>query len=185
MNENAIEQELTILQLLEQTMCDLEMMPEEEAEKAESKLQENIRLAELSETDVSYLVSRILDAEAEVTRRRDSVVDFINQAKSKVISLRKWLEPSLEIWARNHLIGKARSVKVPGGTLGFRKIAEGLEITDEDAAIKWLEKNTDGEYIEHKPKIRKADLKKAVLAGNLNEPEGTFTTERKDRFYLK
>lgn len=108
----------------------------------------------------------------------------------------------LEPYAKQQIIGKKRSIKLPTGTFGF-KVQQPEFFRDDEKLVKWAEKNA-AEYIVKNPTLKWAEFKSEsnVFETFEETPEGivkklTFiapdgqvvpdiiVVERPDKFYVK
>lgn len=185
MSEQQVEQQDDVRVQIERAMLELDEMNQSEAEQRDRSLREKIAQATLSEQEISYLVGLINAAEIEVTRRKEAIGDYLYQAQNRAASLRRWLEPVLERWASEQIHGsKSKSIKLPGGMLGFRSSARGVMWEDESKIIAYLESKCEARHLEYKPRILKDELKKIILESG-KVPPGASIKEPTEKFYVK
>lgn len=125
----------------------------------------------------SYLRLRAQVA-AELTRVKDQMGAMIREQEGKLKSLDWVLLPSAERIAREKLHGaKARSLKTPFGTVGFRKVGGGLAVVDAGAVPDAFK------TIKREEVINRAELAAHFKAtGEL--PPGCSITPKTDKFFV-
>jgi phage host-nuclease inhibitor protein Gam len=85
-----------------------------------------------AERDLHRYLRRRGQLEAEKTHIKDQVAAMLRGIESKIAALDWVFGPSAEATVRQLLgDGKAKSVKTPFGTAGFRTVPAGLVVTDE------------------------------------------------------
>lgn len=121
---------------------------------------------------------------AKITTWQEKEIARCANAESYIMSL-------LENFAEEELAGSdKRSLKLPFGTLGFRKQQDKYEY-DDKTLLEFLEENKLETYIQRKPSPKKADLKKVgmVKDGSLYVDgvliKGITITPQEDKFEIK
>lgn len=98
-------------------------------------------------SSAEWVMERLTEAEAElaaIAARRKVLLDNLAGMEAEAQRRADWLRyrfgAELEAWAAAELEGKKqRSIKTPFGTLAFRKKAAKVVVTDEEAAVTYLE----------------------------------------------
>ncbi|HEY1686479.1 MAG TPA: host-nuclease inhibitor Gam family protein [Tepidisphaeraceae bacterium] len=90
----------------------------------------------------------------------------------------------LELWARLQIASNRRkSVKLPGGTVGFRTEPPKLDVADEQKLIEWCRTSLP-DALQIKTRVMKSIVKDHVQ--NTGEcPEGTSVSGGGQRFYIR
>jgi phage host-nuclease inhibitor protein Gam len=142
----------------------------EKAEWALNKIaQKDARIAE-SERIAEQLIARIRARVADITRSdresRERLVQMLHPWGAVEIAIAK--------------AGKARSVKLIGGTIGFRQSPARLEVTDEAAAIAAL----PAECVRVKKEVDKTAVKELIEKSG-EVPPGVALVPGEVTFYVK
>jgi hypothetical protein len=90
----------------------------------------------------------------------------------------------LEIWARSQIAsGKRKSVKLPGGTVGFRVRATKLEITDKKALLEWCKTNCPSSVMTVETVLKKGVMSHVKDTGEC--PAGAEIKVGSDHLYIR
>lgn len=132
--------------------------------RSEHRLQELAALAEAAKARIDARLAEITKGDRATVARLGDMI-------------RPWA--SVEV-AKN---GKRKSVQLLNGTVGFRQSPASLVVTDEAAAVAWLEEH-GGDFIRVKKEVKKGELKKAIEA-NGELPDGVELHAGEVRFYVE
>ncbi len=132
---------------------------------AEARIAENTQIAQALKARID---ARLAQINAQPERTLESMTEL----------LRPYAETEV---AKG---GKAKSVKLLCGTLGFRTAPASVVVTDETAALAWLEANGHAECIRTKREVSKSEVK-ALITAKGEVPEGIELKAGDTRFYVE
>jgi hypothetical protein len=131
------------------------------------------------------------NANKEIERISNKVNAWREQELSKCASTEAYILNLLKNFAEKELSDTdKRSIKLPFGTLAFKKQQDKFDY-DDAALLQCLENNKLEDYIQRKPSVKKAELKKTgtVKDGKLYIDgvliEGIVITPQDDKFEVK
>ncbi len=165
------------------TRLEDELFPEEH--QSQGFLVDSAEKAEWALSKIARSEHRIqeLAALAEAAKARiDARLEEITKADRATVArlgdmIRPWA--SVEV-AQN---GKRKSIQLLNGTVGFRQSPASLVVTDEAAAVAWLEAN-GGAFVRVKKSVDKLGLKKAIEEGG-PLPDGVELPPAEVNFYVE
>jgi len=97
-----------------------------------------------SEERANWYLRKMFNLQAELDRVNAQAAAIVHELEQKQRSLQMRFEDELAAWAEGKLTGqKARHIKLLQGTVGFRKVAARLDVTDQAAALAWLNEHPD------------------------------------------
>lgn len=129
----------------------------------------------------------------EIKRILNHYEEFRNQEARKLDQKIDFFKKALEVYAAEQLSGtKKKSIKLPYGTLGFKKQQDKYEYSDE-LILEWLKSNKQNDFITVKTteSIDKKKLKKDGFVNNgrlfiNNIPvDGVSVSSQNDKFEIK
>ncbi|MEX2673456.1 MAG: host-nuclease inhibitor Gam family protein [Phycisphaeraceae bacterium] len=135
----------------------------------------------------SWLVRRVVEAREYAKRVRDWAEREQRRAGQEEEFLLFRYGKQLEYWAAGEIErqrGKRRSIGLPGGTVGFRKVGALLVIEDEAAVLAWARRHLV-EAVVVTEKVSKSTLNEHLKETGELPPVGIRITEPFDRFYIK
>jgi hypothetical protein len=119
----------------------LETDPDLDREAAERLIKRYAKLETEAAAAVLYIDTEI----AEARKALDALLERREEILKPVLRKRNFLDsflPALSAWAEQALgTGRARSIKLAYGTVGFRKQPDRLDVLDAAAAVAWCEAN--------------------------------------------
>lgn len=131
--------------------------------------------------------------DSEIKRVLNHYEEFRNQENRKIDQKIDFFKKALEVYAMEQLSGtKKKSIKLPYGTLGFKKQQDKFEYSDE-LILEWLKSNKQNDFITVKTTeaIDKKKLKKDGFVNNgrlfiNNIPvDGVIVSSQEDKFEIK
>lgn len=131
--------------------------------------------------------------DSEIKRILNHYEEFRNQEVRKIDQKINFFQKALEVYAIEQLSGtKKKSIKLPYGTLGFKKQQDKYEYSDE-LILEWLKSNKQNDFITVKTteSIDKKKLKKDGFVNNgrlfiNNIPvDGVSVNSQDDKFEIK
>ncbi len=127
-------------------------------------------------------IQRFRDAVTAAKARLDQRLEEVTKADLNTVER---LGAMVRPWAEVEIakIGNRKSVKLLGGTVGFRQSPARLEVTDPNAAIAWLEANQPAS-VRVKKEVDKVNVKELVMAGG-EVPPGCELVAGDVRFYIE
>lgn len=160
-------------------------------------------------------VAWVLRKIAEQDERIRDVKDWAKKEEAQAIRVKEWFterfKPDLIKYVQDTAGGNKKSVRLPGGTIGFRKTPLKLDIEDEEALKSWAVKNAR-ESVRYSVEVSsrssveevleqleamagdkgeykvKESVRKEVINKHFKEtgevPEGTVVVEPEDRFFI-
>jgi len=138
-----------------------------------------------------WALSKIGMCEGKMSQRTAFAIEqkeridiWLAKENSKEAVLVDFLAEKLHPWLRQELQDekKKRSISLPSGKIGFRKTGGGIDITDEEKALKWAK-----EYCEEAVKVKESVLKtplKKHLESTGEIPDGCDSLPTVDKFYV-
>lgn len=131
--------------------------------------------------------------DSEIKRVLNHYEEFRNQENRKIDQKIDFFKKALEVYAIEQLSGtKKKSIKLPYGTLGFKKQQDKFEYSDE-LILEWLKSNNQNDFIAVKTteSVDKKKLKKDGFVNNgklfiNNIPvDGVIVSSQEDKFEIK
>lgn len=131
--------------------------------------------------------------DSEIKRICNHYEEFRNQEVRKIDQKVDFFKKALEVYAIEQLSGtKKKSIKLPYGTLGFKKQQDKFEYSDE-LILEWLKSNNQNDFIAVKTteSVDKKKLKKDGFVNNgklfiNNIPvDGVIVSSQEDKFEIK
>ena len=182
-------------ELLKDLLSDLD---QQEADSVKADLEKSTITDELAE----YYTRRYNECVGakntieEVAKRRKEIAiqridNWVERQVKPLDYTMNYLAGALELYAREHMKGKSKSVAMENGTLSFRKSAPSYECNDEEVRGYLRDKHLDLYLQQLDPKIKYSELKKAgkIIDGHLYLDDemiaGISVTENPDKFYVK
>lgn len=131
--------------------------------------------------------------DSEIKRICNHYEEFRNQENRKIDQKIDFFKKALEVYAIEQLNGtKKKSIKLPYGTLGFKKQQDKFEYSDE-LILEWLKSNKQNDFITVKTTeaVDKKKLKKDGFVNNgklfINDlpVDGVTVSSQEDKFEIK
>lgn len=158
---------------------------------------------QMTREEAEYFTKKYIEAANEIKKAEEAAKQYIEQQQEKV---NNWLEKinksnqfylsvygdALKVYAEKEMeeTGK-KSIKLIEGTLSFRKAQDKYEYNEEELRASLQNNHIDDFFEPVKPKIKKADLKKAGTVINnklyINDTliEGVTITPQDKTFTIK
>jgi phage host-nuclease inhibitor protein Gam len=167
-------------------MNDIDFFEDDETKPAD----EHFRIETLDQAE--WAMRKIERARKEIARFDEAAQKVIDKIKARVETLAQThkhtiesMTTLLEPWVSLEIAkqGKKRSYNMIGGTAGYRSNPNSIEVTDEAAAIQWLETHWAAGCIVTK----KVVVKKAVhdlIKANGEIPDGIEVKPGETKFYV-
>lgn len=160
---------------------------DESAQQAQSETftVDSIEKAEWCMRKLSRLASEDADDEAVAQREIDRINAWLEARKSPRARSREFFE-GLLIDYHNRLLRddpRAKTVKLPHGTLKSRKLPESFEY-DMEAVVSWAKENGRTEFIRVKEEVVKDEVKRAVKEDGEKVP-GVTVLPAGIKFYVE
>lgn len=114
-------------------------------------------------------------AEAERRRARREGAFFLRRFEAE---LRAWLDSELANQG-----GKSKSINLPAGRVGIRRLSAKIEVLDQAAVLAWAQHHCP-EAIKRVESIRKTPLNEHFQATG-EVPDGTTVRDEQDTFYIR
>jgi len=162
-----------------------QLLPDGAGEHIEGFIINSLDTAEWCLRKISRAEARIQernDCAAKIKAEIDARLEAIN---AKDLDTVAYLGSLLRPWAEVEIAkaGKAKSVKLLAGEVGFRKAPDSLEVTDEAAALAWLKEH----YPQGVRTVESVDKKKVKEAIEFNGevPDGCELRRGDIKFYVR
>ena len=130
----------------------------------------------------SWVVRKIVEARARQERIKEWAAAEMREAKREEEFFQRRFGPGLEAWVTENLNGK-KTLRLPDGTLGYRRKRMTLQIEDSEQLLDWCKRNLP-------EAVRvKEDVLKTPLNEHLKEtgevPPGCEVDAGGDEFYVR
>lgn len=135
----------------------------------------------------NWLVRKVVQARAYGDKVRAWAIREQRRAEREEQQLTHLYGRQLEAWARQELgalNGRRRSIKLPGGKVGFRRIRAKLVIVDPAAVLKWAKASFPDAIITTERISRTAIVARAKETGEIPD-QGVRIEPEQDRFFLE
>ncbi len=155
---------------------------DDEAFAAQLLPQEKLGFEIVDAQDASWVVRKIVEARARQERIKEWAAREAKAARREEEFFLRRFGPSLETWMSENANGK-KTLRLPDGSLGFRKKRISLQIEDRELLLDWCRRNLpDAVKVEE-------DVLKTPLNEHLREtgevPPGCDLNAGGDEFYIR
>ena len=134
----------------------------------------------------AWVVRKVVEARAYASRVREWAAGELRRAQREEGFIVYRYGQQLEQWARRQLEeegGRRKSINLPPGTIGFRVEPQRLEVTDEDALLRWCKVHLPAAVATVEQVLRGAVKERIRDTGEL--PEGAQVAGGGDRFFIR
>ena len=134
----------------------------------------------------AWVVRKIVEARAYGRRVREWAARELRRAEREEKFFLYRFAQQIEDWTRQQLEaegGRRKSISLPGGTCGFRTDPPRLDVTDEEALLRWCKANLPAAVttVEH---VSRTVVREHIAAtGEL--PQGAGVSEGTEKFFIK
>lgn len=90
----------------------------------------------IGEAEAVYLLDQVLTARQRLERIKESCAAMIRAAEADVADAERAL-PALELWAKANPPAKGKTIRLPVGQMGWRKVPGGPRVVDDATALAW------------------------------------------------
>lgn len=134
----------------------------------------------------TWVVRKVVEARAYADRVRAWAAAELRRAEREEGFFLYRYGQQLEQWARRQLEaenGRRKSINLPSGTIGFRQQPERLEVTDDDALLRWCKAHLPSAVATVQCVLRNVVKERVRHSGEL--PEGAELAGGGKRFFVK
>jgi hypothetical protein len=145
------------------------------------------QFAIVDEDTANWLVRKINSARAYAASVKDFAERELRRAAREEQTLFFLFGRQIEAWARHEiekLNGRRKSVSLPGGCIGFRKLAAKLVIDDEKVVLSWAKQNCPNAVVVTE-RLSKSALDDLVETTGVIPDGGAHVEPESERFYIK
>jgi hypothetical protein len=139
------------------------------------------------EEHANWLVRRIIMARAYASRVKQYAEQELRRAEREEQTLLFLFGRQIEAWAQSEIAqfkGRRKSLALPAGTVGFRKIAAKLVIDDEKVVLVWAKENCPSAVVVIE-KLSKSVIDEQMRATGVVPDAGAHVEPEAERFYIR
>jgi hypothetical protein len=140
-----------------------------------------------SEEHANWLVQKVTAARQYAERVKKWAEQELRRAEREEETLMFLFGRQIETWAKSEIgnqNGRRKSLALPAGTLGYRKLAAKLVIDDEELVLEWAKKNCEVAIVITE-RLSKSVLDEFFKKTGAIPDQGAHIDPEIERFYIK
>jgi hypothetical protein len=139
------------------------------------------------ENTANWLVKKVVAARQYGERVKEWAEQERRRAEREEATLLYLFGRQLERWVKGEierLAGKKKSICLPGGTVGFRRVNASLQVDDEQTVLLWAKRNCP-QAVVVKESLSRSELKSHFEATGVIPDEGAHVEPERESFSIR
>ncbi len=139
------------------------------------------------EEHANWLIRKVLAARAYASRVKEFAEQELRRAGREEQTLMFLFGRQIEGWAQSEIAklnGRRKSLVLPAGTVGFRKVSAKLVIDDEKVVLAWAKQNCPTAIVVVE-KLAKSVIDDAMAASGIVPDDGAHVEPETEKFFVR